>query len=97
MISTATWILSHIYPGLEFAKQAGLTSVVRPMHLKDGATQTCVHSLGQSSLEVYYDAIDGNVHYTATVASGQYVAMGYGSNMDGTDMVAWIDDGTANA
>lgn len=78
MLSTATWILSHIYPGFEIAKQAGLTSVVRPLQLKDGATQTCFHSLGLSSLEVYYDKNDGFVHYTATVASGQYVAMGYG-------------------
>ena len=97
MISSATWILSRIYPGFEIVKQAGLTSVEKPLLLRDGATQTCLHTFGQSSLEVYYDAIGGNVHYTATVASGQYVAMGYGTDMSGTDMVAWIDDGSANA
>ena len=59
-------------------------------------TQTCFHDLGESSLEVYYDASTGDVHYTATVASGQYIALGYGTNMHGTDMVAWIYDGTAS-
>lgn len=53
------------------AKEAAIISYERSVETGYGDNlNTCVHQLGTSTLEIYYDPFGGLVHYDAQVQSG---------------------------
>ena len=44
----------------------------------------------------FYDASLGKVHYTVNVPKNSYFAIGYGWNMDHTDMCYWGANGSSS-
>jgi hypothetical protein len=43
---------------------------------------------------MYYNPVTKTLDFKASVSAGQFIAMGFGSSMVNTDMVAWINSGT---
>ena len=66
-----------------------------PEQLQVGATSTCDLSYGVAgSVSISYDPIKQEIVYEATVPSGYYHSIGYGTRMAKTDMVAWFTNST---
>ena len=65
--------------------------------LRSQVTDPCFKSFNDgSSITISYLPDTNEILYIANVTATSFLAMGYGSNMVNTDMVAWIADGPAS-
>ena len=65
--------------------------------LSGPVTAPCFQSFSDgSSVTISYLLDTNEVQYIANVTATSYFALGYGSNMINTDMVAWIANGSAS-
>ena len=49
------------------------------------------------STDIYYNPANQTINYIVTMPNGGYFALGYGTNMLKTDMVAWLASGTESS
>ena len=101
MIFTSLKTYFSLLPGIDIL--SSVTTSIDPVTLQQspelaavGASQSpCVLNFPDGAqIQISYDTSLESIKYLATVPIGHYHAIGYGSGMDNTNMVAWFTNST---